>query len=134
ISDKQNTHIFPKNSQIIVKKNRDLEFGGWLNVGKAEINTLQAYYSYENNKINLLQTEERILRVQPRDPSHGTSGIAMNSYINKPTGEVIVDLPTNRSGNKSDATTAHVPVISIKNSTKVFYNSQDLFKGAYDST
>ncbi len=134
ISDKQNTHIFPKNSQIIVKKNRDLEFSGWLNVGKAEINTLQAYYSYENNKINLLKTEEMILRVQPRDPSHGTSGIAMNSYINKPTGEVIVDLPTNRSGNKNDATTAHFPVISIKNSTKVFYNSQDLFKGAYDST
>lgn len=134
ISEKQNTHIFPAGGKIRVKKNRDLEFSGWVNAGKAEINTISANYNYEANKINLLKTDEMILRVQPRDAAHGKAGIPMVSSISNPVGEVIVDLPTNRSGNKTDATTAIYPILTVSNPTKVFYNSQDLFKGAYDST
>lgn len=134
ISEKQNTHIFPAESKVKVKKNRDMEFSGWINAGKAEINTVSANYNYETNKINFLKTNELILRVSPRDPAHGKSGIAMTSWISNAVGEVAVDLPTNRSGNKTDATTAIYPILSVTNPTKVYYNSKDLFRGAYDST
>ncbi len=134
LSEKQNTHIFPDGNKITVKRNRDMEFSGWLNAGKIEINTISANYNYEQNKVNLIKTDKTVFRVQPRDPSHGKNGIAMNSTISDVIGEVQVDLPTNRSGYKVDATTAIYPVLTVKNPTKVYYNSKDLYKGAYDST
>ncbi len=134
LSEKQNMHIFPKDNKIKVKRNRDLEFSGWLNAGKAEINTISANYNYDENKVNLLKTETTVLRVQPRSAEHGTAGVAMNSTISGIVGDIVVDLPSNRSGNKVDATTAVYPILSVKNSTKVFYNSKDLYGGAYDST
>ena len=133
LSEKQNTHIFPQENKIKVKRNRDMEFSGWINAGKVEINTISANYSYEANKVNLLKTETTIFRVQPRDAAHGTAGIAMNSTISGIVGDIVVDLPTNRSGNKEDVTTALYPVLNVKNSTKVYYNSKDLYRGAYDS-
>lgn len=134
LSDKQNTHLFPEKSKIKVKKNRDLEFSGWINAGKVEINTIQANYNYESNKVNLLKTATTVFRVQPRDAAHGTAGVAMSSTISDIVGDIVIDLPSNRSGNKVDATTAVYPILNVKNATKVYYNSEDLFRGAYDST
>ncbi|HLU88160.1 MAG TPA: hypothetical protein VKZ44_10420 [Taishania sp.] len=134
ISEKQNAAIYPTGSHIKVKKNRELEFSGWVNVGKLEVNTIQANYSYENHKINLLETETALFRVQPRSAEHGTSGIPMISTISGLKGDIVIDQTTNRSGNKQDATTAVYPILNVKSQTKVFYNSKDLFRGAYDST
>lgn len=134
LSDKQNVRIYPKDSKVIVKQNRDIEFSGWLNAGKAEINTISAVYNYESNKVNLIKTQATYFRVKPRDRAHGTAGIAMNSAISGVTGDLAIDLPNNRSGNKEDASTAIYPILTIKNSTKIFYNSPDLYRGVYDST
>lgn len=133
-SDKQNTLLFPKESKIKVKKNRDLEFSGWVNAGKVEVNTINANYNYDANKINLLKTETTVLRVQPRSKDHGTQGISMTSIISGIVGDIVIDAPTNRSGNKMDATTAVFPILTVKNATKVFYNNKELYRGAYDST
>ncbi|MCO5259014.1 MAG: hypothetical protein M9916_02610 [Crocinitomicaceae bacterium] len=134
ISDKQNVHIYPNQNTVTVKQNRDIEFSGWLNAGKAEINTVSANYNYALNKINLLKTNESVFRVQPRKAEDGTAGIAMSSTISGIVGDVVIDLPDNRSGNKEDATTSIYPILTIKNTTKIYYNSPDLYKGAYDST
>jgi len=134
LSERQNVHIFPKDFKIKVKQNRDLEFGGWLNVGKLEINTLSANYNYADNKINLVQTDKSYIRASPLDVSHGNEGIAMVTSFNNIIGDILIDLPTNRSGNKKDATTAKFPVLSVKNPTKVYYNEKALYNGAYDST
>ncbi len=134
LSDKQNVHLFPSENNVVVKQNRDIEFSGWINAGKAEINATSALYNYEANKINLIKTNETIFRVKPRKAEHGTAGLAMNSKINGVVGDIVVDSPNNRSGNKEDATTAIYPVFSVKNATKVYYNSPELHKGAYDST
>jgi len=133
LSQTQNAIIFPAENRVVVKENRNIVFSGWINVGKAEIHTLQADYNYALNKINLIEAKEIILRVKPRHPSHGTSGIPMISSIADPKGEIAIDLPSNRSGKLKDKTTALYPILSVNTPTKVFYNSQQ-YKISYDST
>lgn len=134
LSDVQNAYVYPQNGNLIVKKNRDFEFKGWLNVGKAEVNTANANYNYAENKVNLIETKETILRIRPQRPEHGTSGIAMGSSITGIVGEVFIDSPLNRSGNSKDKEFLKYPSLSSKKPSKVFYNFKDLYRGAYDST
>lgn len=134
LSASQNVHIFPKDFKIKIKQNRDLEFAGWVNIGKVEVNTLTANYNYADNKINLIKTDQSYIRASPLEATHGTQGIAMITALNNIVGDVIIDLPTNRSGNRKDATTAKFPVLSVKNPSKVYYNEKSLYNGAYDST
>lgn len=133
LSDKQNTMVFPDQAKIIVKKNRDFEFSGWVNAGKLEVNTVNASYGYDANKIYLIKTKESLFRVRPLKPEHGTSGVPMQSSITGMEGEILVDLPNNRSGNKVDTITATFPQVVVKNSTKVYYAYENLYRGAYDS-
>lgn len=132
LSEKQNTHVFPENSKVIIKKNRDFEFSGWVNAGKMELNTKTASYNYAENKINLQETKESLFRIAPLKPEDGTSGVSMGTTISGVSGELFVDAPTNRSGNA--VTKEAYPILDCKKTTKVFYNSKEIFKGAYDST
>jgi len=133
ISQAQNAHIYPSDYRVVVQRNRKLVFSGWINVGKTEILTIRANYDYEHNKINILEAKELLLRVKPRHPSHGTKGITLINSISNPIGEIAIDLPSNRSGNRRDTVTNLYPILSVNNPTKVFYNSEN-FKIPYDST
>lgn len=133
LSDVQNSFVYPKNGNVVVKKNRNFDFQGWFNAGKAEINTISANYNYAENKVNLVETQETILRVRPLKPEHGTSGIAMANSITGIVGEVLIDSPTNRSGNSKDKEFVKYPSLNSKKPSKVFYNFKDLHRGAYDS-
>lgn len=132
LSDKQNTHVFPENGQIIVKKNRDFEFKGWFNAGKLEVNTQTASYNYEENKVNLIKTKESLFRIKPLNPQHGNTGIAMETVIQGIEGEIFVDAPENRSGNSDKF--PNYPSLNVKKPSYVYYNSPAIYKGAYDST
>jgi len=133
ISERQNAHVYPSNYKIVVRKNRSFDFQGWINVGKAEINALQATYNYELNKIDLHQGDKMLLRVQPHQASHGEKGIPMVSHIDSPKGEIAIDLPSNRSGRLQNETTARYPMLAVNTPTKVFYSSEN-FNIRYDST
>jgi len=132
LSSKLNSYVFPDNATVFVKKNRDFEFSGWVNSGKLEINTKTANFNYAENKINLVETGDGIFRVRPWKPEHGTQGVPMISSISGITGELFIDSVTNRSGTNPKITT--FPRLESKTPSKVFYNSKEIFKGAYDST
>ena len=132
ISDAQNTLVFPDAGRITIKENRNFEFSGWLNCGKMEINTYTANYNYRDNKFNLLKTGESLFRVLPLLPTDGVKPIAMMSNISGITGELIVDDPSNRSGNSKTIT--KYPLIKVTKPSFVFYNAREIYRGAYDSS
>ena len=132
ISDAQAAFVLPDNANIVLKKNRDFEFSGWASVGKLETHTLSANYNYEANKINLLKTDRSLFRVKPLSEADGNKSIAMTSSIIGITGEIQVDAPNNRSGN--DPKITNFPKLKSVKPTKVFYNSKEIYRGAYDST
>ena len=132
ISRKRNTLVFPKDSEVKVKQNRDFNFSGWVNSGKLEVNTKAAKFDYDAYTINLLSTEEGLFRVRPLRKEDGVKSIPMVSSLRGIAGKIMVDDPGNRSGNKKgfDA----YPKLISNTATKIFYNSKDIYRGVYDST
>lgn len=132
ISERRNTVIFPNNSEVKVKDNRDFTFSGWINSGKLEINAIAANFEYDTYKINLLSTDKALFRVRPLRKEDGVNSIPMASSLTGITGEILVDDPQNRSGKKEGL--EHYPRLISSTSTKIYYNSKDIYRGVYDST
>lgn len=132
LSDAQAAFVLPDSGRVVVKKNRDFDFSGWASVGKLETHTLNASYVYAANKINLVKTDRSLFRVKPLSQADGNKSIAMTSAINGITGEILIDAPDNRAGNKKEIT--DFPKLKSVKPTKVYYNSKEIYRGAYDST
>jgi hypothetical protein len=132
ISQAQNTIVYPENGKIVLKKNRDFDFNGWMTSGKLEINALAANYVYEKHKINLLKTNQTAFRVRPLTEKDGKQSILMGSVISEIQGEILVNQPDNRAGLNKKIT--EYPKLNSTKPTKVFYNQKNIYKGAYDST
>ena len=131
ISANKNSVVFPENGKVKVKQNRDFVYTGWTNAGKLEVNAELASFEYDAFKIKLQKTSETVFRVRPLDKTHGTKGIAMSSSLRGITGEIFIDSEDNRSGNQDKG---NFPKLVAVNSSKIFYNSKDIYRGVYDST
>ncbi|MBP6091543.1 MAG: hypothetical protein KA521_09835, partial [Crocinitomicaceae bacterium] len=132
IAEKQNAFIIPTNNAIKMKRNRSLDFSGWVNVGKLEVQVYNGNFDYEKFKLNLNQTGAAFFKVRPLNERDGTKSIALQSAIQGMIGEILIDSVTNKSGNNSKI--SGFPKLIVGNQTKVYYNSKEIFKGAYDST
>jgi len=132
ISESQNTTVFPDQSLVTVKENRNFEFQGWINAGKLEINSKSANYNYRDHKINVLNSDETIIRVKPMQAADGNRPIPMTNSIRTVRGEIFVDDPTNRSGKNKKFT--EYPKLKTGKPSYVFYNDPKLYSGAYDSS
>lgn len=132
ISEVRNMIVFPENSQVKVKQNRDFNFSGWINAGKMELNTKASKFKYNDYKIEVLSTHESLFRVRPLKKEDGVNSIPMISTISGISGEILIDDPTNRSGNKKGF--EKYPYLKSTTASKVYYNSKDVYRGVYDST
>jgi hypothetical protein len=132
IAEKQQAFIVPDNSEITMKRNRSVDFTGWVNVGKLEVKVLNGSFNYEKFKINLDKTASAIFKVKPLTEKDGSKSIALQSAIQGIIGEILIDSTINKSGN--DLKISSFPKLIVGNKTNVYYNSKEIFKGAYDST
>jgi hypothetical protein len=130
ISEFKNTGIYPDNNEVVFKKNRSIDFTGWINSGKWEINILSGNYSYEKNGFNIFESEIAIFRSRPLEEEHGKRPIPLQSAINGLKGELLVDHERNRSG--LDDQYGGFPKLISKEKTRVYYDQKDLHLGAYD--
>lgn len=132
ISDAQRTVVFPSNKEVILKKDRNFDFVGWINSGKMEIDALASTFNYSEFKFTILKTHKSLFKVAPLSEKDGKRSIAMTSSLNGIKGELFIDHPTNRSGMNKNFT--DYPKIKVSQPSFVYYNSKAIFRGAYDST
>lgn len=132
ISQRKNTTVVPEGSEVVVKQNRDFDFGGWVFSGKAEINTVAANFTYDDFTIHLLDTKETVFSVDPIKQEHGPRPVRMISEIKGVSGKLIVDHKNNKSG-KNDLFDMY-PRLIVENETRIYYNDESIYRGAYDST
>ncbi len=132
ISETQNVTIFPKEYDVTVKKNRDFDFKGYINAGKLEIDAELSDFRYNEFKFNLTKTNNTNFSVKPMSEADGNRSITLSSKIHGIVGELLVDEPNNRSG--KDKTIKGYPKLSSTKSSKVYYNGENIYRGAYDST
>ncbi len=131
ISEPQNVAVFPEGSKVSIKKDRNFTFSGWINSGKIDVKSVNANYVYETNKINLIETEYAVFNVRPLSEKDGKDNIMMSSALTNIVGEILVDAPSNRSGNNSKI--VDYPKLIVSQPCKVYYNDKSIYKGAYDS-
>lgn len=133
LSGPQKTELFLDSSFIVMEKNRDLRFCGWLVSGKMEIHTPLSKFDYESFKVNVLSSDYAFFRVNPLNPQDASPGetIPMLSSISNFKGELLIDNPENRSGRKGK--NSQFPILKSIEETHVFYNLKEIVNGAYDS-
>ncbi len=132
LSALNNVVVFPDNYELTVKKNRDFNFSGWINSGKLEISANAAQFTYDEYKFRVLESDKALFRVRPLRKEDGLNSIPMVSNISGIIGEIYIDDPSNRSGRNRDF--ANYPKIKSTSRAKIFYNSDDIIRGIYDST
>ncbi len=135
ISTAKATFVRPANGKVTVKENRNFEFKGWVNSGKMEVNTGDASFNYNENKIYLNKTENVRFRVAPKRSADGYKSIAMKSELKEVVGYILIDDPKNRAGiNTKDVAFTKFPKLISTKPSKVYYNDRSIYRGAYDST
>lgn len=132
ISQRKNTTVVPERSEVVIKQNRDFDFGGWVFSGNVEINTVAANFTYDDFTISLLDTKETVFSVDPIKREHGPGPVRMISEIEGVSGKLIIDHKNNKSG-KNDLFDMY-PRLVVENKTRIYYNDESIYRGAYDST
>ena len=133
ISDRRNTQVFPTDRSVVLQKNRNFQFSGWVNVGKMELEVSSALFDYRQFEIQVGNSERAFMSIAPMKQEDGKRAITSQSYISGIQGDIKVDHPGNRSGAKEKSFGAY-PKLITKTPSRVFYNDKTIQKGAYDST
>lgn len=130
LSKAQKTIIYPDSSFIIMEKNRDIRFSGWLNAGKLEIHTIDSKFNYKDFKVNIINSDEAFLRVKPLRKEDGEDNIQMLSSISNLQGDLYIDDPMLKSGKQTS--NSKFPYLQTSTDCFVFYDAKYIENGAYD--
>jgi hypothetical protein len=130
LSDSQMVQIFPKDQQIIVKKNRDFIFSGRVRVGLFDFFGTDFLFEYDKFKINMPLIDSLSFRVKSRKPDeYGYFPLVkVKSSIEDLSGDLLIDHPSNKSGLKPFS---EYPIFNSKKFAYVYYDQTSVFKGAY---
>lgn len=138
LSDSQFVKVFPKNQEIIVRKNRDMKFAGAIRAGQTEFFGSEFYFNYNDFKIDLIACDSMRLRVKPwpkdirKDMDLRQQAIRVTSKIIGVKGNVVLDGKDNKSGIKRGY--EKYPILNSTKETYVFYNDKSIHRGVYDSS
>jgi hypothetical protein len=130
IAEIKKTTIFPDSNKVVIKKNRNIVFSGWVNSGKWEVNIKTGDYDYEKNKFNVYDSEVAYFNSNPLRKEDGKRTIPLQSVLYGLQGEIIIDAVSNRSGLNEGFD--EYPILVSKEKTRVYYDQKQLHRGAYN--
>ncbi|MCX7862572.1 MAG: hypothetical protein N2449_06220 [Bacteroidales bacterium] len=130
LSDSQNVAIFPKEQQIIIKKNRDFVFDGKVRAGLFLFIGSNFSFSYEQFKLTLTDINTIKMRVKTDEVDQYGNPVQrdLTSVIENATGELLLDEPNNKSSVKR---IPKYPIFNSKKDSYVFYDYKSVFDGVY---
>ncbi len=131
-SSKQRTILFPDSSYIRMLQNRDIIFSGWLMSGKLITHNIESTFDYDDFSISIDTTDNAYLSVVPLNPRDGRRPIDMVSSFNNFKGTLYIDIHDSKSGRHGE--NEEYPYVEVKDSLKIFYNSESIVNGSYDSS
>ena len=130
LSDSQNVAIFPKDQQIIIKKNRDFVFDGKVRAGLFLFVGSNFSFSYEQFKLTLTDINTIKMRVQTEEFDKYGNKVQrdLTSVIENATGELLLDEANNKSSVKR---IPKYPIFNSKKDSYVYYDYKSVFDGVY---
>lgn len=127
ISENRNIYVEPSDRQVVMMKNRDMEFNGRLNAGMFDMFGQNLFFSYDQYKISLPKVDST--RMYLAGPNKKARGEKIRSLIRDIAGEIIIDKSGNKSGKQKDA---GFPVLNSKQESYVYFDDAEIQGGQYD--
>ncbi|MCH2197989.1 MAG: hypothetical protein MK081_04355 [Flavobacteriales bacterium] len=135
LSDSQNVTIYPKNEEVILKKNRDFKFGGRVRAGNFEFIGKDYYFNYDEFKVDLLAVDSCRIYVEDENSAADLYGNRSKSRIKNVleeiSGTLKIDSPTNKSGTQSKVYPQY-PILTSEQNAYVYYDNSNIQEGVYN--
>ena len=131
LSDSQQVYIYPKNNELILKKDMDFLFSGKIEAGLFDLYARDCAFEYNKFKINLpfIDSMAFYVRSKKPDPKTGQFPLArVRTVLTRLSGELLIDDPKNKSGLKSPP---EYPVFTNNDTAFVYWDKQSINKGVY---
>lgn len=131
LSDTQKVFMFPKEREIVVKKNRRMDFSGTVASGKFEFVGNDFVFDYEQFKINMKNIDSIKIFVESFEPDvNGNIPFRkVQTLIENVSGELRIDAPKNKSGWGKAPT---FPSFQSFKESFAYYDKRQIYKGVYN--
>jgi hypothetical protein len=131
LSDTQKVFVFPKNGEVLVKKNRNFEFSGMTASGKLEFHGKDFVFDYEKFKIKMNTIDSVRIFVVANEPDiNGNYPFKrVKTVIENGNGELRIDGPRNKSGWGRAPT---FPQFQSFKESYAYYDKRSTFKSVYN--
>ena len=129
VSDRQNVIFYPKNEEILVKKDMSFDFGGRIDAGLFTFHGSNFNFNYNDFMVELNHVDSLNIRVKAGWDAQGRELLAnVQSTIENITGKLRIDEPDNKSGRKH---LLQYPIFSSEKDSYVYYDDPDIQDGKY---
>ncbi len=131
LSDSQQVYIYPKNMELLLKKDMDFLFSGKIEAGLFDFYAKDCSFEYNKFKINLPAIDSMAFYVRSKkwDPKTGQFPLVrVRTVLTRLSGELLIDDPKNKSGLKSPP---EYPVFSNTDTAYVNWDKASIRKGVY---
>lgn len=127
VSDSQLVVVKPYGGDITVKRNRDILFSGFINVGRFEMNVTDASFYYDDFRFDLPQIDS--MRFSVTSFSDSTKQVMVRTPLYSLVGDIQIDKPDNHCGLKKNK---DYPIFNSVKPSYVYYDRPFIFNGVYD--
>lgn len=131
LSDSQQVQVYPKNSEVVLKKDMDFVFSGKMIAGLFDFYVRDCSFEYKKFRINMPFVDSMVLYVKSKtpDPISGTFPLVkVKTAITNLSGDLLIDDSVNKSGLKD---LKEYPIFSNRNNAYVHWNKSYTQKGVY---
>jgi hypothetical protein len=130
ISDNQNVVFFPRNEKILLKRNRNFTFDGVINAGMLNLYGDGFKFSYDDFLIDMKNIDSVRMKVQTGELDYfGNPKLTyVRNTIEKLSGQLQIDKPTNKSGAKYYS---EYPILNSSTETFVYFDMPEIQNGQY---
>lgn len=133
LSDSQNVFVYPRNQEIVLKKNRNFTFSGRVNAGRFEFFGKEFDFEYDKFKLNLpnIDSMRMYVRAKEVDENGEFPLVKVRTVVENMNGELLIDHFNNKSGVRTKDHPQY-PVFTSKKPSFVYYDRRSIQKGVYN--
>ncbi|HBX53325.1 MAG TPA: hypothetical protein DEH02_19885 [Bacteroidales bacterium] len=130
LSDSQNVTVFPYPNEILMKKNRYIEFDGRIRAGRFQYYGKNHSFDYDAFKINLTNCDSLHILAQADkvDAMGRPLYVIVRSTVENIRGNLMIDGPFNKSGAK---VLPQYPTFNCEKESYVYYDRKSIQGGVY---
>ncbi len=126
----QKVALKPRSKTVVIKENRDMDFGGKLFAGFSVATGKDFHFSYNNFNITMDSVDFLDLYVPTGNvmKNRQPEAYSLGSRIENLSGVLLIDAPSNKSGIEK---IEMFPSLESKRNSYVFYDSENIQRGVY---